>query len=150
MGGCLWSFICGHLYDLLAKQWEAQNGRVRLFGGTGSGNKKQGMQSSHASIPKTGSAEVSGGKIGCKTGFLGLEGPSGRDWTQTAVNAASQPQREECLPEQGPDVAGPSGLRLGCHKGTTWSVGRGPRGGATYSSSLSSRSRMFFLFLGQL
>lgn len=43
----------------------------------------------------------------------------------------------------------PCVLQMCGPNGTTWSVGRGPIGGAIYSSSLSNRNRMFFLFRGQ-
>lgn len=52
----------------------------------------------------------------------------------------------EDAPQRGP----PRWPGLLGHKGTTCRVGSGPRGGATYSSSRSSRSRMLFLFCGQL
>lgn len=47
-------------------------------------------------ISKTGCVEVSGGRVLCRTGLLGLEGPS-RERLKTAMNAANQPQLEECL-----------------------------------------------------
>lgn len=47
-------------------------------------------------VSKTGCVEVSGGRVLCRTGLLGLEGPS-RERLKTAMNAANQPQLEECL-----------------------------------------------------
>lgn len=52
-------------------------------------------------ISKTGCVEVSGGRVLCRTGLLGLEGPS-RERLKTAMNAANQPQLEECLSALGP------------------------------------------------
>lgn len=60
-----------HLYYLLAKHREAPNGHVGLLGGTCSEFQKQGMQSSHGLRFKDRVSEVPGGRVLCRTGFLG-------------------------------------------------------------------------------